>query len=69
VFDVSVPDNISGGPASIFSVSDVKIHYDDVRGHLVSADFSFTAVPEPVTLPVVFAGLLAIGLAKRRLMA
>ena len=51
-FDVLVSDNTPGGAASVFaSPADVKVHYDDVSGNLVSATFAFTNAPPPSETP------------------
>jgi hypothetical protein len=56
-WDVDIADSTPGGAASVFSsAAGVKIHYDDVNGHLVSSDFTFidplppSAVPEPASI-------------------
>jgi hypothetical protein len=71
-WDVEVADNTKGGAASIFAGGHgIKIHYTDVKGHLVSQDFTFTVapppheklppVPEPVSATLVGTGILSLG--------
>jgi hypothetical protein len=68
-WDVDVLDNIQGGAASVFANgSGVKIHYNDIMGHLVSDDFSYTstAVPEPGLASLLGFGALALAWISRR---
>jgi hypothetical protein len=63
-WDVSIPDSTKGGAASVFAGGHgIKIHYSDVKGHLVSQDFLFTQIkesPEPVSATLVCTGLLSL---------
>ena len=59
VWEVAIPDSVSGGPSSVFtSSSDVKVNYTTINGHHVSDTFTFqngdpttqAAVPEPASM-------------------
>jgi hypothetical protein len=66
-FEVSIPDNIAGGAASVFSSpGGVKVHYTTIQGHLVSDDFSWVQQsspgdnsPEPAS--IILLGTLLVG--------
>jgi hypothetical protein len=74
-WDVLIPDSFPGGAAAAFaSGADVKIHYSDIQGHLVSDNFSFTRVPppprltlpEPTTLFLFAGGLMGLAALRRK---
>jgi hypothetical protein len=71
-WDVEVADNTQGGAASVFaSGADVKVHYNDIQGHLVSDTFTFNrrapTVPEPKSSALLGTGLIAIFFVRRRI--
>jgi hypothetical protein len=77
-FHLSIPDSTPGGPASVFTSAggDVKVHYSDLQGHLVSDSFTFTnappphenapPVPEPISSALIGTGLIAFFFVRRR---